>query len=93
MTYFIKMVLPNGAKVERSVGFQSLRDALDLSCTALAEHPSDLWIEDEKGDRVASMLTAILHCRDAADSPVGVSRARHVGRLKDRWRRAVARRR
>jgi hypothetical protein len=44
--------------------FDHLPDALDHACAALRERPTDIWVEDEVGARIANQHRIIAHCKE-----------------------------
>ena len=63
MPYFVKWKLHGQAKVFGSKFPYPQPDAArDFACGALAQKPSDIWIEDEHGTRIDDEIAIIRHC-------------------------------
>ncbi len=63
MPYFVKWKMHGHDKVLGSkFPYSQPAAARDFACGALAQKPSDIWIEDEHGTRVDDEIAIIRHC-------------------------------
>jgi hypothetical protein len=70
MPYFVKWKLHGQDKVLSSkFPYPQPSGAMDFACGALAQKPSDIWIEDERGTRVADEIKIIRHCMKQVKIP------------------------
>jgi hypothetical protein len=61
---FVVKWLPQdtAAVVTDSHLFDHLRDALNHACATVKQRPTDIWVEDETGKRIAYQQRIIEHC-------------------------------
>ena len=64
MSYFVKWI-PNNPKqlLQTGVPYTRPAEAMDFACIILGQTPSDIWIEDGRGTRIALQPQIIQHCR------------------------------
>jgi len=63
MPYFVKWTMHGHDKVHgNKFAYSQPAEARDFACGALAQKPSDIWIEDEHGTRVDDEIAIIRHC-------------------------------
>ena len=71
MPYFVKWRLAaNDRLVEHYVSYGRLFDALDFGCAMLDQNPTEIWVEDEHGNRFAEKQRIIDHYRQRGMLPL-----------------------
>jgi len=65
MTFTLNWVPQDtGAVITDPHRFEYLSSALDLACIVLSDRPTDIWVENDAGVRVADEHDIIAHCKE-----------------------------
>jgi hypothetical protein len=72
MAFFAKWVVRDGEPTQSSSGFNTRNGALDFACDmlrSLGGKSHEIWIEDERGNRVLIEPAITMHCRSIGRLP------------------------